>query len=399
MVHVGYGKHSTAAGAVGQCASALGSVEPRLLLTFCGGKHDPRAILAELRGRFGEDVPIVGGSAAGVIWRDGFGYSGLEVGIAAFVSSDIVPKIAVTHDLQSGEQAAGAALGARIAEVADDGSVVLFFYDSVASQAPLRLHPASAIVEGLQTGLAGRSVRLVGGGTLTDMNLFDAWVFDGRHVAKHAAVALIFPPNVTEETAILHGCRPVSTFMEITRIDGAEVFELDGEPALGVVERMIGLSLVDAKMQELSLIATLGEKQGDPYAPYDENSYVNRLILRTNHASGSITLFEPDFRRGTRVQIMSRDNSLMLDSVRDGVASINSRVAGRRSFLGLYIDCAGRASARSGAAIEEAELVRRGLDPSVPLLGFYSGVEIAPFAGYSRPLDWTGVLTVLERKA
>ena len=182
------------------------------------------------------------------------------------------------------------------------------------------------------------------------MNLFDAWVFDGRDVAKHAAVALIFPPNVTEETAILHGCRPVSTFMEITRIDGAEVFELDGEPALGVVERMIGLSLVDAKMQELSLIATLGEKQGDPYAPYDENSYVNRLILRTNHASGSITLFEPDFRRGTRVQIMSRDNSLMLDSVRDGVASINGRVAGRRGFLGLYIDCAGRASARSGAA-------------------------------------------------
>ena len=58
---------------------------------------------------------------------------------------------------------------------------------------------------------------------------------------------------------------------------------------------MLGLSLDDAKMQELSLIATLGEKQGDPYAPYDENSYVNRLILRTNHASGSITLFEPDF--------------------------------------------------------------------------------------------------------
>ncbi len=399
MVHVGYGKHSTAAEAVRLCASALGSVEPRLLLTFCGGKHDPRAILAELRGRFGEDVPIVGGSAAGVIWREGFGYSGLEVGIAAFISSDIVPKIAVTHDLQSGEQAAGTALGARIAEVADDGSVVLFFYDSVASQAPLRLHPASAIVEGLQTGLGRRSVRLVGGGTLTDMNLFDAWVFDGREVAKHAAVALVFPPNVTEETAILHGCRPVSTFMEITRIDGAEVFELDGEPALGVVERMIGLSLIDAKMQELSLIATLGEKQGDPYAPYDENSYVNRLILRTNHASGSITLFEPDFRRGTRVQIMSRDNSLMLDSVRDGVELINSRVAGRRSFLGLYIDCAGRASARSGAGIEEAELVRRGLDPSVPLLGFYSGVEIAPFAGYSRPLDWTGVLTVLERKA
>jgi FIST C domain len=95
---------------------------------------------------------------------------------------------------------------------------------------------------------------------------------------------------------------------------------------------------------------------------------------------------------------MSRDNSLMLDSVRDGVASINQRLEGRETLFGLYVDCAGRASARSGASIEEAELVRRGLDPRIELLGFYSGVEIAPFAGYSRPLDWTGLLTVLRRR-
>ena len=36
------------------------------------------------------------------------------------------------------------------------------------------------------------------------------------------------------------------------------------------------------------------------------------------------------------------------------------------------------------------------LDLSFPLLGFYSGVEIAPFEGYSRPLDWTGVLALLR---
>jgi hypothetical protein len=49
--------------------------------------------------------------------------------------------------------------------------------------------------------------------------------------------------------------------------------------------------------------------------------------------------------------------------------------------------------------VEEAELLMRYLDPAVPLLGFYSGVEIAPFGGYSRPLDWTGVLTTLGRQA
>jgi small ligand-binding sensory domain FIST len=160
---------------------------------------------------------------------------------------------------------------------------------------------------------------------------------------------------------------------------------------------MLGLELGTTSGQQLSLVATLGQKQGDPFAPYDENKYVNRLILQANPAHGSITLFEPDFAVGTRVQIMSRDNALMLESVERGVADLKARVAGKTARLGLYIDCAGRASVMSGAATEEAELVMRELAPDFPTMGFYSGVEIAPFAGdYSRPLDWTGVLSILQ---
>ena len=232
------------------------------------------------------------------------------------------------------------------------------------------------------------------GGLLTDMNLSDGWVFDGEAVRRHAAVALVFPPVVRAETVVLHGCRPISTFMEITRIEGAVVYELDGEPALDVIERMLGLRLEGG----LSLIATLGEKQGDPFAPYNENAYVNRLILGSDRDAGSIILFEPDFRVGTKVQIMSRDNALMLESARSGTATFPARAAGREPLLGLYIDCAGRASGLSGAEVEEAALVQQNFPAAVPLLGFYSGVEIAPFNGYSRPLDWTGVLTVLERR-
>ncbi|MGK9236303.1 FIST C-terminal domain-containing protein [Inquilinus limosus] len=398
MVAIGHGRSVSAAAAIEQCRATLGDMIPRLLLVFCGGKHDGSDIVKALRTTFGDAVPIVGGSAAGIIWRDGLGYSGLEVGLVAFGEDDFLPKVVVNRDLLQDEHAAGISLGRRLAETAEPDSVVLMFYDSVASLSPLRLHPASDLVDGLHSGLGGHRIRLIGGGTLTDMNLSDAWVLDGTSVVKHAAVALVFPPGLKDETVILHGCRPVSTFMEITRIEGAEVFELDGRPALEVIEQMLGVTLGDTSSHNLSLIATLGEKQGDPYAAYDENRYVNRLILRANRGTGSITLFERDFRLGTRVQIMSRDNALMLDSVRNGIGAINRAQQGRQPFLALYIDCAGRASARSGAAVEEARLVADGLDPSIPFLGFYSGVEVAPFDGYSRPLDWTGLLTVLSAR-
>ena len=47
---------------------------------------------------------------------------------------------------------------------------------------------------------------------------------------------------------------------------------------------------------------------------------------------------------------------------------------------------------------EEAAEVQQVMNRyNTPLLGFYSGVEVAPILGKSRGLDWTGVLMVLAK--
>jgi hypothetical protein len=396
MVRIGHSRNSDAAKAARQCVAAVAGGEPvEWAIAFCGGKHDPHAFLGELRSVLGE-VPIVGGSAAGVISREGASYSGIETAVAGFTRGSLPPSIVATHALARGESAAGQELGERVRTIARPDSVVILFYDSVAATAPLRLHPASPLVDGFNRGLDGMPVTLVGGGMLTDLNLSDGWVLDGTGVSKHSAVAVVLPPEVAATTAILHGCRPVSTFMEITRVEGAEIYELDGQPAVEVLERMLGMRLGTSNAHDLSLIATLGEKHGDPFAPYDENAYVNRLILRANQSTGSITIFEPDFKPSTRVQIMARDNGLMIESVRNGAAEMSKAIAGRDAIMALYIDCAGRGSARSGAPVEEADVMLESFTAPVPLIGFYSGVEIAPVNGRSRSLDWTAVLTVLH---
>jgi small ligand-binding sensory domain FIST len=311
---------------------------------------------------------------------------------------DTTPAIVTAYGLDRSEAATGFELGEKIAALASTDAPVFLFYDSVAAANPHRLHPAASLLSGLQTALRGHKVRLVGGGTLTDLNLNDGWVFDGESVRKHAAIALVFPPQASMATTVVHGCRPASAFMEVTKIEGAKVFELDGRPALTVIEEMLGLPIGGTTGQDLSLVATLGQKLGDPYAPYDENAYVNRLILNADRSDGSITLFEPDFSKGARVQIMSRDNEMMLQSAMAGAEQARRAVAmhNENAAFCLYIDCAGRASARSGARVEEADIVKRGLPPDLPFLGFYSGVEIAPIGGQVRALDWTGVIATVH---
>ncbi len=206
-LRVAYARHFEAAAAVAQCVAQFGTIAPTLLVVFCGGKHDPKLVLEALRGAYGP-VPVVGGSAAGAIAAEGFGYSGLELAVLAFADAGITPRPVFNTDLLEGEIEAGRALGARVAAVAEPGALVLLFFDSVATSTPLRLHPASSILDGFHEGLGGKHVELIGGGLLTDMNLSDGWVFVGDEVLKHAAVALVFPPRVHASTVVLHGCRP-----------------------------------------------------------------------------------------------------------------------------------------------------------------------------------------------
>jgi hypothetical protein len=395
-IRTAFAQDQSAEAAVRACQTALGDEPADLIMAFVGGKHGAEAALVALRAAF-PGVTLTGGAAAGVISSHGFGYAGFEIGIIAFRGPNVTPTVVTTRDLLTGEFTAGENLGAAVQAHTRDGQAVVLLFDSVASTAPLKLHPASQLMAGFQAGLGARELHVVGGGLLTDINLSGGWLLDGAQICKHAAAALIFPVGIVAETVIFHGCRPASSFLEITAIEGAEVLALNGEPALTVVERMLGLTLGTTSGQQLSLVATLGQKQGDPYAPFDENAYVNRLILQANPERGSLTLFEPDFEKGARVQIMSRDNILMLESVTRGVGDLRRLMAGKTTLLGLYIDCAGRASVMSGAETEEAELVVESLAPEFAFMGFYSGVEIAPFAGStSRPLDWTGVLTVLQ---
>ena len=72
---------------------------------------------------------------------------------------------------------------------------------------------------------------------------------------------------------------------------------------------------------------------------------------------------------------------------------------GKKAIFGLYVDCAGRTSSLSNTQTEEAIEVQKVFNQyHTPLLGFYSGVEIAPLAGKNRGLDWTGVLIVFATR-
>jgi hypothetical protein len=363
-------------------------------MAFCGGRHDPDAVLKGLRTHLGP-IPVLGGAAVGTITNSRISYGGYECALALFPETADSISIRTATGLDQGETRAGEQLGKQLRECAADNATVILFYDSIQSAQPPVLNVASRLMDGIYTGLADKPLNIFGAGLLSDFYLSRSYVFDGRVPVKNEAVALVLPPVWSSHVTIMHGCTPISAFLEITRIDGTVIYELDGRPAYEVLQEMAQLTNASQDVNFTRFVA-LGKKLGNPFDPYKESAYINRLIIDTNPKDGSISLFEADFEVGLKIQIMSRSQQLVLESVRNQTKELLNGINDGPGLGALYIDCAGRACAFCGDEIEEASILQEVIGDTMPLLGFYSGVELAPCIDRTRPLDWTGVLAVFN---
>ncbi|MDQ4045409.1 MAG: FIST C-terminal domain-containing protein [Chloroflexota bacterium] len=368
-----------------------------LALLFTTSKHDPHAVLDGVHSVIGPDTRLVGGYAVGIITNDRLGYEGHQVGVAVLSSGTMKAKLFIELGLDRDERAVGARLGERLRTARIDGEPnLLLMYDGVrgpaAEEVPFNL--ATRLLEGL-TDAMGKLPTTAGVGMFGDMQFNPTHQFFDDRVEQQAAIALLLHGNVRMDTIIMHGCKPSGAYHTITEAEGPVVLEIDGKPAFDAIADMLGPD-ADRSWQEYPLFITLGVNRGDKFGEFREQDYANHLCMTVDQERRALVMFEPNLPAGTEVQLMRR--SIDIDYVGVRTRELLARVAPRRPFFALYIDCCARASAYCDTESEEAEAVQQALG-DVPLLGFYSGVEIAEVGGSVEPLDWTGVLCIFSEPA
>lgn len=376
----------------------MGQKEGSLVIAFCTGKHDHRTFFEGIRTAVG-DIPVIGGSAIGVITNDNLGYDGYQAGVAV-LPGGLTSDIAAVGGLDKGERQTGFTLGNQLSKKRNpEEKQILLFYDSIKSPPPPApvLNVSSYLIDEFENGIGENPPPLVGAGLVGSFTFERGKQFCGTSVADQHAVAALLSGSFSVYTTIMHGCKPISDYHTITRVEGPVVYEIDDIPALDVIDDLLGTS--DWQNRLPLLLVTMGVNYGDKYGPYNENNYVNRLIVGIIPEQKAIVLFEADFNNGTEFQFMRRNSELMHESAekcsKEAVEYFQKNSLD--PFFALYIDCAGRSAVFSGAETEEASIVQKIIGRNIPLLGFYSGVEIAPLLGKSRGLDWTGVLLIFSR--
>lgn len=374
---------------------------PDFFIAFCNSALNAEKFFKGIKEIAGA-VPVIGGSAVGIITRDNLSYEGHSAGALALQGKNISIQIHSTGEIDKDLYDAGKKLAERFSH-SDDSQLFFLLYDSICQAAtpssPPIMNASPQLLAGIEDHLK-HAVPVLGAGTLGGFDFKPTMQFCGDYAANRQALGLLMSGGFDVYHAIMHGCTPLDgQYLTITKKEGPFIYEINGMPACELIDEVYGST--EWRKQTPVHFLTIGLNKGEKFADFSEDNYINRLIAGALPDGKGICMFEADLDEGTQIQFMLRDAMQMIESVKLNSKKIFNRIEAdhRKPCLGIYIDCAGRASIQSHTATEEAACVQQIFnEKNIPLFGFYSGVEIGPFQGSSRGLDWTGVLIILAEK-
>ncbi|MBL8333484.1 MAG: FIST C-terminal domain-containing protein [Rubrivivax sp.] len=217
-------------------------------------------------------------------------------------------------------------------------------------------------------------------------------VADGIRRGGLSGVA--FSDQVALLSRVTQGSQPVGPTRTITRGEVNRVIELDGQPALPLLLRDLGLAdLSDHRAALPRLRATLvglvdaGDQALDRGGQFGADVRV-RHLLGLDPAQQAIAISER-VSPGQRLAFCTRDPQAARRDLVRICSELRDELDATPVLGALYVSCAGRGGPHFGGPSAELQLVRHALG-DVPLVGFFAGGEIARHHLYG----YTGVLTV-----
>jgi len=328
---------SSAAGqeAAREAERGLSGATPDAVFVFCTDDYDAPAVLAAVRGVFGQ-VPVVGCSAPAVFSQGRIIRNGVSVTACSDSGLSIHP--AMVADLAKGGSVDGGAKATEGAlalleeggfEAGGDATVMVLLSDGIAGN-------SVEVVRGA-VDVLGREMRVVGGGAGDNLKFERAHQFCNDAAGTDSALAIGIASRGPIGVALRHGCAPASAPMQVTGVAGRAVTALDfGSAFERYREAARGLGVEDLdgdKFTQFAMLHPLGlvQAQGD---------HVLRSPLQSGE-DGTIYCCS-DIPVNALVRLMEGDQASLLSAARDAAQAATAQLGGRTPAAALVFACISR---------------------------------------------------------
>jgi small ligand-binding sensory domain FIST len=197
------------------------------------------------------------------------------------------------------------------------------------------------------------------------------WLDDDTFPNGLVGVALA--GDVTVDTIVAQGCRPIGQPMFVTRADGNVLIELDGQPALVALNVLFQtLSPADQALARSAL--SVGLVMDPNRQEYRHGDFLIRNVLGVDPRRSALVVGAA-LEEGQVVQLHVRDAAASSEDLTRLLARYRGRPAGA-----LLFSCLGRGVHLYGRPDHDSTVFQAALG-EVPLGGFFCNGEIGPVQG------------------
>ncbi len=203
-------------------------------------------------------------------------------------------------------------------------------------------------------------------------------LFLDDQVYRSGAIGLALHGNITVDTVVAQGCRPIGRSMRITESKQNLMVGLDGQPPVNILKELFqGLGPRDRDLMRHSLF--LGVVMDELIDSPKQGDFLIRNVVGMDDRTGVIAVGE-QLKEGQLVQFHLRDAETSAEDLtavldRYAVENRENQVQGA-----LLFSCLGRGEYLYGRPNHDTEMFQEKLGP-VPLGGFFCNGEIGPVSG------------------
>ncbi|MDO8593253.1 MAG: FIST N-terminal domain-containing protein [bacterium] len=347
------------------CKKAMAKVvQPELIIVFASVKYDQEKLLSGIR-RISGATPLIGCSDAGEIVTEG----SKEKGVAVMaIESDKIDFITANGGEINGQpRQAGEKLAQELKNKGKNKlSCVMMLSDVLTGN-------GADIVRGAQEKL-GDEILLFGGAAGDDFAFKKTFSYLNDQVLTSSLVGVGLMGKFSIGIGVRHGWEPIGLPLKVTKSAGAVVQELNNKPAIRVYEDYFGKQAEEMKKEPLAKMA-ITYPLGMKIKASDE------FLIRdpiTVDSQGAITC-AAEVPVGAEVNLMIGSKEEAVAAAKKAATIAKEQLKGAAPAAILMFNCIARCKLFGRYADDEIKAIKSVLGEKVPLIGFYTYGEIAPF--------------------
>lgn len=216
---------------------------------------------------------------------------------------------------------------------------------------------------------------LASGGTSPGTNVLflNDETFDG------GAVGLVLGGDIAIDTVVAQGCRPIGETMQVTGCRGNLLFEIDGEPALQVLQELV--ADLDERDQRLARTALfVGVLMDEFREQHQVGDFLIRNLIGVDPQRGAIAVGE-NLQEGMQLRFHVRDAETSAEDLHAMLDMYSQAAEGQKDVAGaLLFSCLGRGENLYGEPNFDTGVLAEHLG-ELPTGGFFCNGEIGPVGG------------------